>query len=243
MNKDFIKSFIITFFSIVKKNTDSKIIFYHDIYADIQYTEMGTSLAAFRRHIQIINEEGFSIVREIKRKKKDVLICLDDGFRGIWDIRDFLKENEIPLIIFIPIDKIGQDGYLKLEEVLELQKIGVMFQCHSWSHVDLTALDELNLEHELLDAKQKLQTLLGVDVDSICFPKGFFSKLVCEKAYEFGFKKLYSSIWGNFNDTKLPYNVIPRNLVQYSSAKEFRAVLNGGSLILKRRILNKAYIK
>ena len=85
-----IKKTLLCFSSILHHNKKSKIVYYHDVYGDKKYTDMGTSLSTFAQHIKVIHDEGFIIKAKIQNPDKEVMICFDDGFRGIYDTRQIM---------------------------------------------------------------------------------------------------------------------------------------------------------
>ena len=62
----FIRISIIRLSSLFYVSKKSKVIFYHDIHAGKQYTAMSTPIELFIKHIQIIRENDYEIVSEIK---------------------------------------------------------------------------------------------------------------------------------------------------------------------------------
>lgn len=216
-----------------KNHKASKVIFYHDVTGVRgSFTSMATVMSLFKQHIEIIRQEGFAIVPEITKSEGQIQICFDDGFRGIWEQRDyFIKHNIFPTIFFA-IDLIGKQGYLIEEEILHLQDAGFRFESHAYSHTDLSTFDEKDLRFELFESKSALEKLLSKPVKEICFPIGYFSDQVCELAREAGYEKLYSSIPGDYY-AKNKEGVIYRYLTQFSTKKEFRQIINGGMSFLK----------
>ena len=85
-----IKRALLWFSSLLHHNKKSKILYYHDVYSDQKYTDMGTSLDRFAQHIKVIRDAGFSIQAKIQNPYKEVMICFDDGFRGIYDTNSSL---------------------------------------------------------------------------------------------------------------------------------------------------------
>lgn len=214
----------------------SKVLYYHDVFVNKCYTKMGTPLSLFEKHIELIKKEGFEIVSNITKSNNQVMLCFDDGFQGVWDCRDYFVANNIFPTIFIAIDLLGSDNYLSKEEVLELQKMGFKFQCHSMSHADLTSCSDDELYQEIVVAKKVLADILNNDVDSLCFPKGLFSDKIVNSAMAAGYKFLYSSIPGNYFDEVLPF-VVRRNLVQDTTLLELKSILYGAMSIFKKRYL------
>ena len=68
--KKHIRIFVIRVYALLcfwnKKR--SKVIFYHDIHSKKKYTSMSTSIRLFKKHIDIILENGYKIVPEINQK-------------------------------------------------------------------------------------------------------------------------------------------------------------------------------
>jgi len=217
-----------------KEDYGSKIIYYHDVFDKTQYSAIGTSLDVFKKHIQVIKESGFRIVDEIQDPTNEIMICFDDGFRGIYDTKIFFIQNGIKPLVFIAIELIGKENYLSKEEILELQALGFQFESHTWSHNDLTKFGDEDLKRELLDSKIYLSIFLGKDITSLCFPKGYFSNKIIEKSIEYGYKRLYTSLPGNFYDD-IGKSLCTRNLVQDLSYNGLKYRLLGNSKILFKR--------
>lgn len=226
--------------ALVRSNHKSKILFYHDIYKTINYKAadaevyMGTPLSLFKQHLDVIQQEGFKVVPSITSREFQVKIMLDDGFRGIYECRDFFYERNLCPTIFLAVDLIGQPGFLTQEEILELQNHGFIFECHSWSHKNLTQFNDEALEKELQLSKEYLSKLLKKSVTEICLPIGYYNGRVISKIKECGYLKVYSSIPGNYYEP-IDYEMITRNLVQYASAKELKYILRGGNQFLQKR--------
>ncbi len=87
-----IKNFIIKCFSLLCYENKSKVIFYHDIHNSNIYTHMSTSICLFKEHIDVIRENGFTIVNKITNKRNQIRITFDDGWRGIYENIDLLEE-------------------------------------------------------------------------------------------------------------------------------------------------------
>lgn len=232
--------------SALSPNNISKVLYYHDIFKERSYKSidtgilLGTSLHLFEKHIAIIREQGYKIVPQIENDKNEVSIMFDDGFRGIWDNRQFFYDNQIYPTVFLAVDLIGKPGFLTVDEILELQQNGFIFQCHSWSHRDLSNLNAHDLEKELCDSKAFLSMLLRKDVSELCLPLGYFSKALLEELPKYGYRKVYSSIPGN-SDEKI-FNILEtRNLCQFADPYEFRWILRGGANILRKRYIKLHY--
>ncbi len=211
----------------INYNTQSKIIFYHDVHkSKRKYTHMSTSMDVFKQHINILKNEGYTPVAKIENKTREIQINFDDGFRGIYDNKDYFVEHNLRPTIFLAINLIGKEGYMNVSEILELQDLGFIFESHAYTHENLTSFDDEALGYELSASKTYLEELLNKEITEICFPIGYFSDRVLTFCNASGYKTLYSSLPGNYYNTRKD-GLVYRNLVQFSSPKEFKAILNG----------------
>ena len=239
--KEIIRTIILLFGRLVYGNKFSKVIYYHDVHLNehSKYTDMSTPLSLLKRHVDIIRSSNYKIVNHIDQTCCQISIAFDDGFKGIYDNKDFFVKEQIQPTIFIATTLIGQPNYLSIDEIMELKKLGFNFQCHSKSHCNLSIFSIKELEDEIINSKKELELLLNTEIDSICFPQGYFSDLVLKVCEIAGYKWFFSSIPGRFNkDCKLVY----RNLCQFASPLQFRLILNGGLFILKKHYNSLHYI-
>jgi hypothetical protein len=222
-----IKSLILYCSHLYYKSWQSKIIFYHDVHLNgSKYTDMSTSITVFKSHVDEIRKNGFEIVNVILNRENEIQICFDDGFKGIYDNKDYFVNESIFPTIFLAIDLIGKEGYLSEDNILELQSLGFIFESHAYSHKNLTSFSNADLKFELEESKMYLEALLKKEVKEICFPIGYFSNRVLNFCHKAGYKKLYSSLPGNYFNNRSD-GLVYRNLVQFSSLLEFKAILNG----------------
>lgn len=225
-----IKALLVFLTGAILRDTRGKVLYYHDI--SRKYTSMGTALGLFQSHVEILQTKGYKITNSIPTKPKEVMICFDDGWSGIWDYRDYLVKNQIFPTVFIIVDFIGKDGHLSLSQILELQQLGFRFEGHTYGHVSLTTVTGGVLHHELIESRIVLSGLLNKEVKEICFPRGKYSDSLVELALSNGYNKVYICTPGSCEarDT-----IIRRNLVQGCGLMEFLGVLNGGLILFSKR--------
>ena len=228
----FIRASVIRLTSLFYTIKKSKVIFYHDIHNVTQYTVMSTPIELFKRHIQIIREKGYEIVSEITENNGQVEICFDDGFSGIYDHTELIKELNVPIHLFVISSFVGKENYINQEELIALNNLPqITISSHTHTHPVLNLLSEKSIIEEFEQSKNMLEQILETEVNSICFPQGKFSEKVIELATKLAYKKQYSSIPG-FYHVKDYSAVINRSLVQFATEKEFKAILKGGDHIL-----------
>jgi len=219
----------------------SRSLVYHDIHSDNCYTDMSTSLDMFIKHINVIREMGFNIVSAITREEGQIQLTFDDGFLGIYDNIKIINELDVPVKLFIITSYIGKPSHLDKSQLLELSNNPLItIGSHTDSHKRLSNLDNEDVLNELICSKEILESLLGVNVNDLCYPEGKFDKRVIRFAKDVGYINQYSLIPGPFS-AKLFQNVRRRSLVQSANKKEFRSILRGGDDILERWYMKKHF--
>lgn len=234
------KSAVLGTSALLFHNRKSKIIFYHDVFGDVRYTEMGTPLTLFKEHLTAIEESGFQIATQITEPENQLQICFDDGFRGLWDVRDFFIRHGIRPTVFLAATLVGKPEYLNETEIREMQEQGFIFQGHAWSHSDLTQFTRDELKRELDESRKELSRILNREVSEICFPIGYYSDLVVEACRKYGYTKMYTSIPGNYFDN-IGEGLATRNLVQFASPRDLKRILHGGNDLIRSRYRKMHY--
>ncbi len=220
---------IASLFYISKK---SKVIFYHDIHSDKKYTDMSTPIELFKKHIKIIRENGYEIVNEITNSHRQIEICFDDAFLGLYDNIELINEQNISINLFVISSFLEKENHINTEQLIELNKLKqITISSHTKSHKILNCISENETTHELQDSKSELELVISQEISSLCFPEGKFNRYVITNAIKLGYTKPYSSLPGFYIDEFLP-NVKRRSLVQFAGEEEFKAILKGGDHIL-----------
>lgn len=234
--RQFIKQIILLGGYIFHYNKKSKVIYYHDI--GLNFTSMGTPWKLFEKHMNLVRKCGYTIVDNITERDRQIQVCFDDGWSGIYEMRHKIVEMNIHPTIFIAVDLIGTEGHLTKEQILEMQSIGFIFECHTWSHQDLTLLPDSLLNQEIVASKLEISNLLGKEVDSICFPKGRYSNKIVAISKNAGYKKIYLSLHGSYYKLEKD-TLICRLLCQSVNERNFKYMINGESKFFFNRTINQ----
>lgn len=232
--KELLRTLIMMIGTLFHYNNNSKVLYYHDVHDINRYSKMSTPMNVFKQHIEQINKSKFEIVKHINKKEKQVQIAFDDGFRGLWDNKEYFIEHKLFPTIFIAVSSIGKDGYLKKNEIITLFRLGFNIQSHSFSHVNLTICKNKELIHEILDSKLYLEDCLDSSIKEVCVPMGFISESVYRECLKFGYTKIYSSIPGDFYDRLKKYDsLIYRNIIQSFTPFQIHLALKGGQRVFQ----------
>jgi peptidoglycan/xylan/chitin deacetylase (PgdA/CDA1 family) len=179
-------------------------------------------------------------------KSNELLITFDDGFKEIKTALEFLKNKNIPALIFVLSnpenanrDELNNNSkILSLDEVKNLSDIGFIIGCHSATHANLTLLNDKELEKEIIDSKITLKKALGKPVDYFAYPKGKYNEKVIEYVKKAGYKAAFSIEPGCIDKNSNIF-ALPRYIVDSThSLNEFPALYSYSTGMLKK-FLNK----
>ena len=116
-------------------------------------------------------DEALTIINE-KIADKFVVVTFDDVPENVYhNAYPFLKENNIPFVLFITTSFINKDPYLKLEQIKEMDKdVLCTIGAHTISHPMLRhSKDALS---EIVESKNILERHFGHSVDFMAYPYG-----------------------------------------------------------------------
>ena len=119
-----------------------------------KYPSTNIQMDVFEQQIKIIkdnkynfyNPKEFSLNFKIPKKEKKILITIDDGFTSFYENAwPFLKKNQIPFILFISTNAVGNFGYMNWNQIKEIEKEKFAYiGNHSHSHDYLVDLMNKN---------------------------------------------------------------------------------------------------
>lgn len=112
----------------------------------------------------------------------------DDG--NILDLKvaKLLKKYKLPGTFYIVVDWIDSKGYLTWEDVKRLDKEGFEIGSHTMSHPqDMKLLFDDELKHELENSKGMIESVLGHEIKSFCYPRGRYDQRVIDAVIEAGY--------------------------------------------------------
>jgi len=131
----------------------------------------------------------------MSRKKINVAITLDDGYRGwIDNVIPILRELGVTATFFVSSGFVGlrgeeerdflrthlrsnqkTTGCLTTEELRKLSKEGFSVGGHTCNHVNIAAVGDINeLRREIKNDKMELEKITGTKVEYFAYPFGFY---------------------------------------------------------------------
>ncbi|WP_088186590.1 polysaccharide deacetylase family protein [Desulfosporosinus sp. FKA] len=176
------------------------VLMYHSI-KTLPGNSLGVPVKQFAEEMSWLHRHGYNsitptdlyvaLINQKPVPEKSILLTFDDGysdnFNSAWPI---LRQNGFKATFFIITDSVGA-GMMNWDQLNDLIKQGNTVESHTVHHLDLSTLSENQQNLELKVSKQELESHLGINVQSLCFPSGKFNRttlaLMPKVGYKLGF--------------------------------------------------------
>lgn len=223
----------------LRKNRYCNVIYYHDIVQDEGYSFMRTNINLFKKQMEYLAVNNYETLRfddfsdddKLNFMKKRILITFDDGWRSNYtEIFDFLTSLGIKYNIFLTIGEIDtNESYLTWDMIRKMHDSGMCgFGTHTFSHVDIADLREINIDIEVNKSNNIFFQELNYTPVDFCFPYGRYSQgTIIQLIRDSGYKRFYTSnmMYTYLKNGKL---IFGRNGISNDeSFKIFKNKLNG----------------
>jgi len=207
-----IYSFLIKSFSGLYPSAPSVFLFHEIIENEEEVqSKFAISRSSFEKFLLRQLTSGYSpltfetLSETILAKRKNdrrFMVTFDDIYESVYSrAYPFLKEHDIPFIIFVSTELIDKPNYITINQLLELSADPLCtVGSHGCRHVMFRYLDEQEVEMEMKNSKSYLENLTGKKVECFAFPYGRIVECsirnirqLSHSDYRFGF----SAIKGN----------------------------------------------
>lgn len=219
-----------------------------------KYPSTNIQMNIFKKQIELIKENNyefydpgkFKLIFETPKKRKKILITIDDAFSSFYENAwPFLKENEIPFILFVSTEAVGNHGYMTWDQIKEIEKENFVYiGNHSHSHdylIDLTEdqfLNDINMSIKIFEKELNYNPIF------FSYPFGEYSKYIknyISKKFKYSFGQHSGVIDINKNKFELPRFPINE---EYGDLKRFKFLIDLETLQFKKllpdeKLLNK----
>lgn len=181
------------------------VLVYHHVRAAKPYPKstwswkMSVTPSVFEKQMQWIKDRGYTTVDldtyvsimkgEIPGPEKPIVITFDDNNITQYDVAlPVLEKHKFVAVFYLVTNKLGQkSGVINNALALDMHKRGQDIESHTVTHRALTGLGPKQIEQELKDSKQALQTLLGKTVNHVAYPGTAHNKTVRDLAKAAGY--------------------------------------------------------
>jgi len=207
------------------------------------------SLENFKAQMAYLRAHNYQVIplrllvnalkNHISLPPKTVVITIDDGYKSVYEYAfPILNTYGYPFTVFLSTEAIekGYPDYISWKEIKVMQRAGVDFQDHSYSHSHLAFIpDKMSeiqyrnwIKKDLKKSQHVFKTHLDYIPEYLAFPYGEYNQILIEEALKMGYKALFTQDPGVVSEnTNL--TLIPREPIlgkEWSSLKHFSQVLN-----------------
>ncbi|MBI4343727.1 MAG: polysaccharide deacetylase family protein [Candidatus Omnitrophica bacterium] len=171
-----------------------------DAFYRIRAAELEQLLSLLRqRGYQTVSSKTFRAWQQGRGAlpQRSVLLTFDDGYASHGEVAaSLLVRYRFTGTFFVTIERVGRPGYLTWEQLRKLVFLGMEVGSHGLTHRPLTSLPREELERELVESKRMLETQLGVPVQALAAPGGFWDARVAQAAQRAGYDAVWASTIG-----------------------------------------------
>ncbi|MCC5809317.1 MAG: polysaccharide deacetylase family protein [Ectothiorhodospiraceae bacterium] len=221
------------------------VAFMYHRFGEDRYPSTSVTLDQFEAHLDHLQEAGYEvwplekILRHVQSgdpvPDRTVAITIDDAYASVYEeAYPRLKERDLPFTVFVATDPVDQglSGFMRWEQMREMQEHGATFANHSATHDYLVRRRDgeseqdyrRRLEADISKAQQRLEEELDADRIPMLFayPYGEYNRIVAEVAEELGYAGVgqHSGAIGPYTDLR----AVPRFPMAeaYAEISEFR---------------------
>jgi len=182
-----------------------------------KYPSTNIQMSVFKEQIKIINQLNYKFYKptefvknfSLPKKNKKILITIDDAYLSFYENAwPFLKNNQIPFILFVSTEAIGKFGYMNWDQIKEIEKENfVNIGNHSHSHDYLVDLKKEEFLEDIEKSKKIFFSKLGYNPIFFSYPFGEYSndiKNYISKNFMYSFGQHSGVIDVNKNRFELP---------------------------------------
>lgn len=121
--------------------------------------------------------DGFAGNYKIDAGKKPIIITFDDGYDDAYtQAFPILKKHNMTGVFYIITGQIGQSERMTSNQIVELDKAGMVISSHTKNHLDISTLATAQLNLQLSESKTYLEQLLGHPIVDFCYPAGKYNQ-------------------------------------------------------------------
>lgn len=190
----------------------------------------------FKEHVDLILDANLTFYHpkdfvdnfDIPKKEKKILLTVDDAFQSFYENAwPYLKKNQIPFILFVSTEPVGNNGYMNWDQIKEIEssEFGVIGH-HSHSHDYLIDKSEEVFLNDIKTSNLIFKEKLGYIPTLFSYPFGEYSgfmKDYISQNFKIAFGQHSGIIDINKNKFELPRFPINE---KYGEIKRFKSIIS-----------------
>jgi peptidoglycan/xylan/chitin deacetylase (PgdA/CDA1 family) len=208
------------------------------------YVRYILSLETFRSQMSWLKDQGWrglcvSEALDFSARQNSaqpsVCITFDDGCEtDLIAAAPVLRGFDFHATFYVTAGFLGTPGYLAAEQLRHLDSEGFEIGCHSMTHAYLSDISEPELKREIVDAKNKIEQLLGHAIEHFSCPGGRYDQRALDTARRAGFKTVANSDFHANSSATGAYELGRIAIMRDLPIAEFSTICRGAGLWKKR---------
>lgn len=123
-----------------------------------------------------------------------VRISFDDGNASDIEIGlPALLERDLPATFFVLAGRFGAGGSLSEADVIELHRHHMTIGTHGMNHIPWRRMPKLVRDRELVEARQRIADVSGVDIVEAALPLGQYDRRLLADLKRLGYRAVHTS--------------------------------------------------
>lgn len=193
----------------------------------------------FRRQMEWIKQSGIRGVSVSQAltypPQASVCITFDDGCEtDLIAAAPVLREFGHNATFFVTAGFLNHPGYMSSTQLRELGAQGFEIGCHSMTHAYLSDIGESELKSEIVDAKDRIEQIVGHEIHHFSCPGGRYNARSLDVARRAGFKTVANSEFNANTPATNPYKLGRVAMLRDVPIEAFGALCHGDGLWKKR---------
>ena len=206
-----------------------RVLGFHDIFIEPTLSPSSDVLPDnFRDMMQFLQRAGYNVVkvRDVTNflhfgtpplPDNAIAITFDDDYRGqYWEAFPILQNLNFPATFYVHSGYVGamtSKDHSTWAELQTMEATGLYdTQSHTVNHVNLASQTPTNLNNELVNSRNTIQTQLSKTVSEICYPYGGYNASVITASTAAGYTYGFTTN-GGLNSAGQPLFEIKRDLL------------------------------
>jgi peptidoglycan/xylan/chitin deacetylase (PgdA/CDA1 family) len=166
------------------------------------------SPSLFKKQMAVLAALGYTPValsslyrEEVKLPRKPIVITFDDGYVNyLTNALPILQSQKFVATVFLVANlldgtnvwdvKLGdvEERLMSVDQILECHRLGTEFGSHTLDHADLDAVSKDEARRQIVESKSKLESDLGIPIETFCYPYGRKNRDVMQMVQDAGYR-------------------------------------------------------
>jgi peptidoglycan/xylan/chitin deacetylase (PgdA/CDA1 family) len=141
-----------------------------------------------------VTHEEFIGVLDAATRRRDVRVTFDDGNASDLELAlPALRDHRLSSTFFVVAGRLGEPGFVDQDDVRALAAAGMTVGSHGMRHVPWPEVDDRTLHEELVEARERLEAVVGRTVSEAACPFGSYDRRVLSALRRAGYRRVYTS--------------------------------------------------